>query len=146
MDLARSWFCLALACAFILSQTDSVSYALTRDFVTGQDWTERMSEREKYIALTPPAILFSEYDVHMKLGLPQYILLIDKLMERNPRLQDEEVSNIFASTIYLFEPENRGALRTMETDFLRGDFESSPIMQPRLTIEDVLPEAVRAES
>ena len=117
----------------------------TRDFVTGEDWTEHMSAREKQISLVPPALLFTDYDVHLRLSLPQYIPLIDKIMERNPRLADEEVSSIFASTIYLFEPQNRPALRRMEMDFLRGDVESAALPGPRLTFEDVLSEAAPAE-
>ena len=139
-------FYLTIVCASFLPLSQVPAHALTHDFVTGQDWTEHMSDREKFMALTPPAILFSEYDVHMRLSLPQYILLIDKLMERNPRLQDEDVSNIFASTLYLFEPENRAALTAMESDFLRGDFETSPLTRPHLKIEELLPEAAAVES
>ena len=105
-----------------------------------------MSLREKYMALTAPALLFAEYDVHLRLDLPQYIPAIDKLMQRNPGLQGEEVSSIFASTVYLFEPENREALRTMESDFLRGDYENSRQARPRLKIEDILAEANPAKS
>ncbi len=137
-------FFLTLAGMLLLSLPSFADVASKQDFTTGQDWLERMSPREKHMALTPPSILFSEYEVHMKLNLPHYILLIDKLMERNPRLQDEEVSSIFASTIYLFEPENRPALRAMELEFLRGSPENSLLTRPRLTFSDGIPEVVGA--
>ena len=111
------------------------------EFTSGESWVKRMSTREKYMSLIPPAIVFSDYDVHLKLNLPRYIFLIDRIMERNPRLADEEIANIFASTIYLFEPENRHALKTMEVNFLQGDFESKPLGRPRLTVEELLKEA-----
>lgn len=139
-------FFLTLAGTLCFLTPDVGAVTSNQDFTTGQDWIEHMSPREKYMALTPPSILFTEYEVHMKLDLPQYVLLIDKLMERNPRLQDEEVSNIFASTIYLFEPENRPAFRAMELEFLRGDSEDSSLTRPRLTIADVLPENAGVES
>ena len=110
------------------------------EFVTGRDWVRRMSQREKFMSLLPPSLLFSEYDVHLRLGLPQYLLLIDRIMERNPRLENEDISNIFASTIYFFEPQNREALKTMEMNFLKGDLETEPYHAPRLSIEDILKE------
>jgi hypothetical protein len=114
--------------------------ASNSDLVTGEDWVKRMSDREKFMSLVPPAVLFSDYDVHLTLSLPRYIFLIDRLMGRNPRLADEEVANLFASTIYFFEPENRSALREMEMSFLEGDFESRRGERLRLTIEELLDE------
>ena len=111
--------------------------AYNSEFVTGEDWSHRMSPREKFMSLVPPAILFSDYDVHLKLSLPQYIVLIDQVMERNPRLQSEEISNVFASTIYLLEPQNRPALDDMEARFLRGDF-MPPSRPAHLDIDDLL--------
>ena len=108
---------------------------------TGKDWTNRMSLREKYISLLPPALLFQQYDVHLKLSLPEYIVLIDHILLRNPQLGKEDVSNIFASTVYLFEPQNRTALKTMEMNFLSGNFEIKPYQSPRLTLEEILREA-----
>src|SRR5690349_15275514 len=104
--------------------------AYNREFVTGEDWVEKMSPREKFMSLMPPTLVFQEYDVHLKLSLPQYILLIDKVMERNPRLENEDIANIFASTIYLFEPENRPKLSNMEEDFLKGDYSPEKLAAP----------------
>lgn len=115
--------------------------AYEKEFVTGQDWVEHMSNREKFMSLVPPTFLFAEYDVDLKLSLPQYMTLIDHVMERNPKLESEGLSNIFASTIFFFEPQNRQALKTMEMNFLRGELETKPYHSPRLSIQDVLKEA-----
>jgi hypothetical protein len=109
-------------------------------FATGREWIKRMSEREKFISLLPPTLLFNVYDVHLRHSLPEYVHWMDKILARNPQLEREDISNLFASTIYLFEPENREALRTMETDFLRGDYEPHALQVPRLSIEEVLQE------
>lgn len=109
-------------------------------FVTGKEWVERMSAKEKYLSLLPPTLLFSEYEVRLRHPLPEYIYWIDNILYRNPELSQEDIGNIFASTIYLFEPENRPALKSMEVDFLRGDYEPKPRRLPQLTIEQVLEE------
>src|SRR5258707_12084232 len=82
-------------------------------FSTGKDWLKHMSPREKYISLVPPTLLFSDYEVHLQHSLPQYIQWMDNILVRNPQLGREDVNNIFASAIFLFEPENREALKTM---------------------------------
>ena len=138
------WLVPVLAFGLILTPLQASAY--NQDLATGQDWTERMSQKEKFMSLVPPAILFSEYDVHLKLRLPKYIYLIDRIMERNPRLQDEGIASIFASTIYLFEPENRQNLRNMEINFLPGNYNSPPATEPRLTIEEILSEVPPVES
>ncbi len=144
--MKRHWFCLLFTAGFFLSPLPGAAHTATQEFVTGQDWTEHMSVREKYMSLIPPAILFSEYDVHLKLALPQYIFLIDKVMLLNPQLQGEEMSSIFASTIYLFEPGNRPALKTMEMTYLKGNFEPPYLTTPTLTIEELLSEAAPTPS
>ena len=113
----------------------------TGELVTGDDWMHNMSAREKYMSLVPPTLVFSDYDVHMKLSLPQYIFLIDRIMQRNPGFADEGITNIFASAIYLFEPQNREALRSMEMHFLQGDYNFVPPQTPRLTIDELLRES-----
>jgi hypothetical protein len=109
-------------------------------FVSGKEWLEEMSPREKFMSLIPPALLFSEYQVDLRLSLPQYIFLVDRAVEQNPEFEREDITNIFASTIYLFEPQNRPALRKMETSFLRGDLDPMPVTVPRLTVDKLLKE------
>jgi hypothetical protein len=107
-------------------------------FVSGREWVKQMSPREKFMSLLPPSFLFSAYDVRLRHSLPQYIHWIDAILERNPELQNEEIGNVFASTVFLLEPENREALSAMEGNFLRGDYQTSGYSIPRLSIE--LPE------
>lgn len=98
------------------------------------------------MSLIPPSILFGEYNVHLRLALPQYIQLIDQVILLNPQLEEEEVSSLFASAVYLFEPENRPGLKEMELDYLRGDFGTPPLNTPKLSIQDLLRETARAEN
>lgn len=114
--------------------------AADEPFTTGKDWAKTMSLREKYISLLPPSLVMEQYDVHLKISLPQYIGLINSILLKNPQLEKEDVSNIFASTVYLFEPQNRPALKNMEMDFLSGNYEMQPFQGPRLTVEDLLKE------
>jgi hypothetical protein len=109
-------------------------------FVTGKEWLEEMSPREKFMSLIPPALLFSEYEVDLRLSLPQYIYLVDRALERNPEFEHEDITNIFASTVYVFEPQNRLALKRMETSFLRGELDPIPVSVPRLTVDKLLKE------
>ena len=109
-------------------------------FTTGKDWVEHMSKREKFISLLPPSLIFSQQDVQLHHDLLEYIYWIDKILLKNPQFEKEDVSNIFASTIYFAEPENRPALRNMEESFLRGNYEMKGGHWPRLSIQEVLRE------
>ena len=105
-------------------------------FLTGRDWKKSLSDREKFMALLPPAVLFQEYDVRLRRSLPEYIVLVDLILRYNPQLEEEDVANIFTSTVYRYEPESRVALKTMELQFLQGDLEIKPLHGPRLTYEE----------
>ena len=130
-----------LGIGFVLLLTAlGVADASEETFSTGKDWSKRMSAREKYISLVPPTMAFERYDVRLAHSLPQYIGLIDNILLRNPQLETEDVGNIFASTVYLAEPQNRPALKTMEMDFLSGNYEAKPYQAPRLTVEDLAKE------
>ncbi len=121
-----------VATGILLLQPALMAYE--ESFTTGRDWTESMSGREKYMSLVVPTILMGEFDIHPRLSLPNYIQLIDKQLELNPRLASEDISNIYTATIYAVEPELRGALRNLESQFLRGQFENEPTDAPHLTI------------
>ena len=114
--------------------------AAEETFSTGKDWSKNMSAREKYISLVPPTMTFEQYDVRLAHSLPRYIGLMDNILLRNPQLETEDVSNIFASTVYLVEPQNRRALKTMEMDFLSGNYETKPYRAPRLTVDEMAKE------
>ena len=111
----------------------SVRADVQETFTIGREWAHQMSPREKFMSLLPPTYLFSAYDVHLRHSLPNYIHWIDSILQHNPQLEDEDVTNLFASTIFLFEPENRDAIKAMEANFLRGDYGRS--RPPKLHIE-----------
>ncbi len=111
-----------------------VLMAYEETFTTGRDWVESMSGREKYMSLVMPTMMMGEFDIHPRLSLPNYVELIDKQLELNPRLASEDISNIYTATVYAVEPELRGALRDLETRYLRGQFDNEAADTPRLTI------------
>ncbi len=131
--MKRSWVSALAVLAFLAAPALHAEEA----FTTGKDWAKRMTVREKYISLLPPTMTLEDYDVHLRLGLPQYITLIDAILLRNPQLEGEDVSNIFVSTVYLVEPQNREKLKALEADFLAGNYEARPFTSPRLTLEDL---------
>lgn len=103
-------------------------------FTAGDDWIERMSVREKLIALLPPSLLMQRFGVRLERAPEEYIPLIDRVIVYNPQLRGEEVANIFASTVYQTEPANRVSLEHMERYLQRrSDYESQPFI-PRLRL------------
>ena len=103
-------------------------------FTAGDDWIERMSVREKLIALLPPTLLMQRFGVRLERTPEEYVPLIDLALEYNPQLRGEDVANIFASTVYQTEPANRVSLEHMERYLQRrSDYESQPFT-PRLRL------------
>lgn len=128
-------------CLLVCGFTGQAAHAdYDEGFNTGKDWVHHMSQREKFMSLLPPTMLFDEYDIHLRHSLPEYIVLLDHILLRNPQLENEEMTNVFASAVYLFEPQNREALKTLEIDLLRGDPEDKTTHPPKLTIEELLKE------
>jgi hypothetical protein len=109
-------------------------------FQSGKDWSDSLSPNEKMMALVPPAILFRSYHVPLARNLPEYIPLIDRVLLYNPELGKEDIANIFASTLYHYEPQTRPALEFMETEFLRGNYHTRPANLPRVRFYDPLRE------
>lgn len=103
-------------------------------FSSGKDWSEGMTQNEKLMSLIPPSLLFYRYHVPLRRELPEYIPMIDHVLSANPELANEEVTNIFASAVYVYEPESRDALRMMELEFLKGGYDATPLAPPRLEI------------
>jgi hypothetical protein len=92
-------------------------------FTTAEDWKTRMSLREKFISIVAPMSEFHRYGVPFRRPAQEYIPALDRVIAANPQLDDEEVANIFASTVYLYEPESRPYFDMLEDRFLRGDTE-----------------------
>lgn len=122
----------------VLLSMAACSTALAKEseevFSSGKDWSQGMTNSEKLMSLIPPSLLFYRYHVPLKRELPEYIPMIDQVLSANPELAGEEVTNIFASTVYVYEPESREALRMMELEFLRGGYDATPLTPPRLEI------------
>lgn len=83
-------------------------------FLSGRDWRERLTLRQKYMSLILPAALFKRFRVPLERELQDYIPTIDAVIDNNPYIEDEDISSIFASTVYVYEPGSRPALEAME--------------------------------
>ncbi|MCG3175717.1 MAG: hypothetical protein MOGMAGMI_00650 [Candidatus Omnitrophica bacterium] len=113
--------------------------AADRDvFTTGEDWLERMSVREKLIALLPPSLLMQRFGVELERRPEQYIPEIDLVLESQPQLRGQDVANIFASTVYQLEPANRTSLEAMERYLERRSVVESQPLVPRLRLRPSL--------
>lgn len=88
-------------------------------FSTGKEWLEATSLRHKIIALIAPSVLFHKYNVPMQKTIGDYVSTIDRVLLENPYLEKEDVANIFASTLYAYEPQSRPALDWMQMEFAR---------------------------
>ncbi len=123
-----------MAAACLLTATVGVCAESKTTFTTGRDWTEKMSPLEKFMSVAVPMSVLQQYGVRFRHVPIEYIPTIDKVIRNNPNLFDEDVSSVFASAVYMMEPESRPAFEELETRFLRGDFESQPV---RLLIPSV---------
>lgn len=107
----------------------ATGYAYADNFTSGKEWTRKMSKGEKFISVYAPMILFHRYGVNFQKSPGEYAETIDKVLLNNPYLEKEDVANIFASTVYAYEPESRPAFRLMELEFANEG------LQPRLLIK-----------
>ena len=112
------------------------AYAASEIFTTGKDWTEHMNPKQKFIAIFAPFILYHRYGVNFREKPEQYVEKIDKVLIDNPYIQSEDIANIFASTVYAVEPENRPAFDAMEREF-RARKAGYPEYYPSLAIRPV---------
>jgi len=109
--------------------------ASVETFTTGKDWEERMSPREKIIAALAPAILLDKYGVPLRRPISEYIPTMDQVVLNNPYLENEDVANIFVSTVYASEPELRSSLDALEIQFrLHKIYEKNRSFNPHLLV------------
>lgn len=87
--------------------------AASDTFTTGKDWNEKMSDKEKFISIVAPMIHFSHYGVPFQHTPPEYVSAIDQVLLYNPYLENEDMMNIFTSTVYAYEPESRPAFESL---------------------------------
>ena len=60
---------------------------------------------------------FAAYGVPFRHTPPEYVKAMDKVLLYNPYLEKEDVANIFASTVYAYEPESRPGFEGMLREF-----------------------------
>ena len=106
-------------------------------FSTGKDWQNNMSDGEKLIALVAPTMLFQNYHVPLQKSLLEYIVAINRILVYNPYLENEEVSNIFASAVYAYEPQSRPALENLERVLRRRKSNLNEDFFPPLSIRPI---------
>ena len=121
----------AMVLVVLLFSTPIQAYGGAAVFTTGQDWTDRMSAGEKVLSIVAPMSVLFRYGVPFRLRPEDYIPAMDQVLKNNPHLAAEDVANIFASTVYVFEPETRPVLDNLETRFLQGDYRT---LEPGLRI------------
>src|SRR3990167_3897812 len=95
--------------------------ANSESFSTCKDWMQKMSKGEKFISVYAPMILFHRYGINFRKTTNEYLESIDRVLINNPYLEKEDVANIFASTVYAYEPESRHAFQLMEVELARQD-------------------------
>lgn len=125
--MKKTSFSLLSAVLLFLLMIAPVQAALSPTFTTGEDWQRHMSEREKFMSILVPMSVFHQYGVPFRLSPDKYIGVIDNVISANPQIENEDIANIFASTVYLYEPESRPAFDAMEMNFLRGDFRADDL-------------------
>ena len=103
-------------------------------FTTGKNWLERFSLRQKFISLVAPAMLLRKFKVQLRRPLAAYIPTIDRVLVENPYLENEDIANIFASTVYAYEPESRKTLEWMQMEFAWRNTPFTEGYSPRLLL------------
>ena len=103
-------------------------------FITGEDWLERLTLKQKFMSLYAPAVLFRKYHVPLRRPLEEYIPALDRILVENPYLEKEDVANIFASTVYTYEPESRSAIEWMASEFAPHDINYAEGYSPTLLL------------
>ena len=90
-----------------------------------------MSKGEKFISVYAPMILFHRYGVNFRKTPTEYAATIDRVLLENPYIEKEDVANIFASTVYTYEPESREAFAIMKTEFDQENLRPTLLIRKR---------------
>lgn len=108
--------------------------ATAEPFTTGSDWVKSMSPGEKLISLIAPYMLMENHRIPMKKPITEYVSAVDKVLFAYPHLQSEDIANVFASTVYAYEPQCRNALEAMASYLARRKTNWDEGYFPRVTI------------
>ena len=125
---------------YLLSSLSLISgmvpcYGYSDTFTTGKDWVKKMSKGEKFISVYAPMILLHRYGINFRKTPNEYLESIDRVLINNPYLEKEDVANIFASTVYAYEPETRHAFQLMEVELARQDLSPHLAVKTNLSPE-----------
>jgi hypothetical protein len=131
----RSKYAFYLLIVLFVTFNIRAGYANSETFSTGKEWVEKMSKGEKFISVYAPMILFYRYGVNFRKTPGEYTETIDKVLLNNPYLEKEDIANIFASTVYAYEPESRPAFRQMAMELSSGEFSPHLLITPNSTPE-----------
>ncbi|OIO38742.1 MAG: hypothetical protein COT00_05390 [Candidatus Omnitrophica bacterium CG07_land_8_20_14_0_80_50_8] len=112
-------------------RTGFCSYTETETFTTGKDWIQKMSKGEKFISVYAPMILLHRYGINFRKTPNEYAQTLDRVLLENPYLEKEEAANIFASTVYAYEPESRPAFKIMQMEFEQENLKPTLLIHPR---------------
>ncbi len=128
------YLCLLTSFILLLSFSGVSHGDYTETFTTGKDWSYRMSKREKFLAVFAPYILYHRYGIPFRKEPNAYILDIDRILVYNPYIENEDIANIFASTVYALEPESRPAFQAMARDLQYQNLSHREVVYPRLLL------------
>lgn len=105
-------------------------------FVSGKEWIRQMSPKEKLMSLLPPMALYHKFGIRFQRSVFEYIETLDSELAGNPVLANEDVANIFASTVYHLEPENRLPLERMGAVFEIMQKREAENLYPSIPLSD----------
>ncbi|OIO37266.1 MAG: hypothetical protein AUJ72_04870 [Candidatus Omnitrophica bacterium CG1_02_46_14] len=112
------------------------SFPVSSDtFTSGKDWNEKMSKGEKFISVYAPMILFHRYGINFRKTPDEYAETLDQVLMENPYLEKEDVVNIFASTVYAYEPESRRAFVIMKMELANEYLKPALLVKKRLNTD-----------
>ncbi len=131
----KSKYVCLLTTMMLLVAGGQQAFAAMETFTTGKDWAERMSPREKIMAVVAPAMLLHQHGIPVQRPISEYIPTMDRVVLNNPYLKNEDAANIFVSTVYAYEPESRRALDALEIELRhRKIYKNAYSLNPRLLV------------
>lgn len=126
MRLCKRFALMVLLTISLLTPSQKIHAA---EFVTGQDWVTKMNEKEKFISIVASMVLYTQYGIPMKFSPPDYVEKIDQILAYNPYLKNEDIANILAAAIYVYEPDSRMHL----IDFMAvKEYEKRGLVKPAM--------------
>jgi hypothetical protein len=102
----------ALLCSLLASAPAAQAIPAPYSDYSGHQWLQ-MTDNEKMHCILASIILLDGFRVPMTQSPQDYMGLIDRILAENPQLMREDILNIFASTVFRYEPPARQPLAEM---------------------------------